>query len=107
MTRVTSGLLVLMLIGCKGGSPEQPAAEPAAAEPAVVAEPGPATEPAPAAEPAPAGQVACHLNCSGQERTAYGASEEQARAAAQQLVKATCRPEDGQFFIVCDPAPTE
>jgi len=101
MTRVASGLLVVMLIGCKGGAPEQPAAEPAPAGPAVVVEPAPATEPA-AAEPQD-GQVACHLSCSGQERTAYGASEEQARAAAQKLVEATCRPEDGQFFIFCDP----
>jgi len=93
-------VVAMLSIGCKVGPTDQPA---------------PAPAPAPAAPPAAdedanaptAGQVACHLDCSGQERTAYGATEEQARAAARQLVSTTCRPEDGQFFIVCDPAPSE
>ena len=101
MLRIASGVVVVMLlIGCKVEATDQPA--PTAA-------PAPATTPA-ADEDArapTAGQVACHLDCSGQERTAYGATEEQARAAARQLVEATCRPEDGQFFIFCDPAPAE
>ena len=97
MKRIASALFVVMLVGCKS-APEQPAA--ASPDPGTVA---PEAE-GPAAAPGetPEGQVACHLDCSGQERTTYGATEEESRAAAQQLVAETCRPEDGQYFIVCD-----
>ncbi len=45
----------------------------------------------------------CHLSCSGEERSGYGATEEEAHAAAASHVEQTCRPEDGQYFIFCDP----
>ena len=101
--RIASALFLVILVGCKS-APEQPAAT--SPEPGTVTPEAPEAPEAegPAAAPGetPEGQVACHLDCSGQERTTYGATEEESRAAAQQLVAETCRPEDGQYFIVCD-----
>lgn len=55
---------------------------------------------------APAGsKIACHLNCSGQEKHGYGVTEEEARADVKRFIETTCKPEDGQYFIVCNPAP--
>jgi len=52
----------------------------------------------------PAGsKFVCHLDCSGNEAAGYGATEEEARAAAQSYVEDKCNPDDGQYFIVCDP----
>lgn len=71
------------------------------------------TAPAPAApanasgeEAAPTSegpQVVCHLSCSGTEATGYGATEEAARKDVSQYIDQNCKPEDGQYFIFCDP----
>lgn len=53
--------------------------------------------------PAPASTVTCHLECSGTESSASAATEVEARAVLTGRVRETCRPEDGQYFIVCDP----
>lgn len=108
MLRAGTGIVValLTLIGCKGGAPDQPDAAAPATQP-VEAEPASADTAAPESSDPPAGQIACHLDCSGQERTAYGATEEEARAAAREFVDEICKPEDGQFFIVCDPPAAE
>lgn len=58
----------------------------------------------PAPAEAPSTGYACHLNCSGAESTFRGATEAEARAAATDRVKDQCRPEDGQYFLVCEPA---
>ena len=78
--------VVLVGMGCSGRSKE-PAAAPDADEGA----------------PAASGQVVCHLDCSGQERQASAATQEEAQAALRAMVDETCRPEDGQYFIFCDP----
>ncbi|MBK9033138.1 MAG: hypothetical protein IPL61_18020 [Myxococcales bacterium] len=48
-------------------------------------------------------KVVCHLDCSGTEATGYGATEEEARADVARHVEQNCKPEDGQYFIFCDP----
>jgi hypothetical protein len=84
-------LWFVVLIGCGGA--------PAATTPANQGAPA-----AGSATAAPAdGKFHCHLNCSGQEKHGYGATEEEARAAAGAFIKTTCKPEDGQYFLVCDP----
>lgn len=71
------------------------------------------SSPAPAApanaggeEAAPTGEgpkVVCHLSCSGTEATGYGATEAAAREDVSQYIDQNCKPEDGQYFIFCDP----
>lgn len=56
----------------------------------------------PAATPE-GGQVVCHLDCSGTEATGQGATEEEARADVSRYIDENCKPEDGQYFIFCDP----
>ncbi len=48
-------------------------------------------------------KVTCHLECSGTEATGTGATEEEARADVKQYIDQNCKPEDGQYFIFCDP----
>lgn len=48
-------------------------------------------------------KVVCHLSCSGTEAKGYGATEEEARTDVGQHIKTNCKPEDGQYFIFCDP----
>lgn len=48
-------------------------------------------------------KVVCHLSCSGTEATGQGATEEEARADVSQHIEANCKPEDGQYFVFCDP----
>ena len=45
----------------------------------------------------------CLLSCSGTETKAYGLSEEEAHENVRAFVSEKCRPDDGQYFIVCDP----
>ena len=77
-------LLPLVAVGCAGH------AKPAGTAPA-------ATEAV-----APTGKVACHLDCSGKEETAYAATEAEAREALRPRIEVICNPDDGQFFIVCE-----
>ena len=48
-------------------------------------------------------KVVCHLSCSGTEATGEGATEEAAREDVSQYIDQNCKPEDGQYFIFCDP----
>lgn len=82
MTRRACGCLLYVLIAGCGGSkaPPNPAA-PAGAS---------------------AGTVTCHLNCSGKEESAVGATEQEARDQLKPRVEAICNPDDGQYFIVCE-----
>lgn len=67
--------------------------------------PGCATKNAPAqAEEPPGPRFSCALNCSGVEKIATGATEQEAYAAARALVPDVCNPDDGQFFITCEPS---
>lgn len=93
-------------LGCAGSTPSSNGPAPEADQ--VNSEPSPpdrAKEAAPAAHGAiPEGsRFFCHLNCSGTESITYGKTEEEARAAALALVGEKCRPEDGQYFLVCEP----
>lgn len=63
-----------------------------------------ASEPAAAAAPPAGAQVVCHLDCSGNQADGYGATEAEARADVTQHVDKLCKPEDGQYFIFCEPA---
>lgn len=86
------GILVLVAAiagGCASSSSKAPAA-PANA----------GGEPAPASE---GPKVVCHLSCSGTEASGSGATEEEARADVSQYIDQNCKPEDGQYFIFCDP----
>jgi len=68
--------------------------------------PAPATPANAGGEAATAGdapQVVCHLSCSGTEASGQGATEEEARADVSQHIEHNCKPEDGQYFIFCDP----
>jgi hypothetical protein len=62
----------------------------------------PATAPPPGDDPAGT-EVTCHLECSGTHATGSGATEAEARADVSQHVEQNCKPEDGQYFIFCDP----
>ncbi len=74
---------------------------------------GCASSPAAPAAPANAGgeaapatdgpKVVCHLSCSGTEASGTGATEEEARADVSQYIDQNCKPEDGQYFVFCDP----
>lgn len=97
MARVKSLYLLVLLVGCGGGSPAPAAPTHQGATPN--AESGSS-----AAAP-PDSKFACHLNCSGQEKHGYGATEEEARADASRFIESTCKPEDGQYFLVCNPTP--
>lgn len=66
---------------------------------ATVEEKGPAGDEMPPED----AEFVCHLDCSEREAAAYGTTEEEARAAARALVDTLCNPDDGQFFIFCDP----
>lgn len=48
-------------------------------------------------------KVVCHLSCSGTEATGSGATEEEAREDVSQYIEQNCKPEDGQYFVFCDP----
>jgi hypothetical protein len=61
------------------------------------------SSPAPASPTTEGAQVACTLECSGTVAKGYGATEAEARADVSQHVKENCKPEDGQYFIFCDP----
>ena len=66
----------------------------------------PATSPSTSAPPgdAPAGTtVTCHLECSGTHAVGSGATEAEARTDVSQHIEKNCKPEDGQYFIFCDP----
>jgi len=93
---VKSLCVVILLMGCGGSkAPITPATQSAT----------PPTDSS-ATTVAPAGsKFACHLNCSGQENHGYGVTEEEARTDVKRFIKTTCKPEDGQYFIVCNPAP--
>jgi|JI10StandDraft_1071094.scaffolds.fasta_scaffold19740_10 hypothetical protein len=85
------GILVLaaaLAVGC-ASSPAAPAAPANASGEAAVATDGP--------------KVVCHLSCSGTEATGEGATEEAAREDVSQYIDQNCKPEDGQYFIFCDP----
>ena len=87
---VVKSLWFVLLIGCGGAqAPTPPANTPPSAG---------SSNAAPAA-----GKFHCHLDCSGQAKHGYGATEEEARAAAGAFIETTCKPEDGQYFLVCDP----
>lgn len=60
-------------------------------------------EAAPSGDSPAVTKVICHLDCSGTEATGSGATEEEARADVSQYVEKNCKPEDGQYFIFCDP----
>ena len=47
--------------------------------------------------------MTCHLSCSGTEAKGYGATEEEAREDVSQYIDQNCKPEDGQYFVFCDP----
>lgn len=65
---------------------------------------GPANAGGEAAAPAgDAPKVTCHLSCSGTEAKGYGATEEEAREDVSQYIDQNCKPEDGQYFVFCDP----
>lgn len=49
-------------------------------------------------------RVVCTLDCSGNEAKGYGATEEEARADVRRHVSEQCAPDDGQYFIFCEPA---
>jgi len=62
------------------------------------------TTPSGTAEAVPEGsKVVCHLDCSGKQEKAYGPTEEEARANVRQFVSKICNPDDGQYFIFCEP----
>jgi hypothetical protein len=82
------GIAAVLAVGCAKSA--TPAAEPANA----------GTEEPPVAETE---QVTCHLECSGTHATGTGATEEEAREDVGQHIEANCKPEDGQYFIFCDP----
>ena len=56
-----------------------------------------------AAPASDAPKVVCHLSCSGTEAKGYGATEEEAREDVSQYIDQNCKPEDGQYFVFCDP----
>jgi len=88
---------VMFLIGCGGGSKA----------PAKLANQGgtPSADSSPNAAAPADSKFACHLNCSGQEKHGYGATEDEARTDVKRFIETTCKPEDGQHFIVCNPTP--
>jgi len=88
------GLAIVFAVGCA----KSPVAKPPASGSATT------TEEAAAPTPPEGAKVLCHLDCSGNEAQAYGATEEEARANVRKFVAEKCKPEDGQFFIFCDPA---
>lgn len=98
------GLAAALAIGC-GGSP-------GSAGPTTTTHPATTTDPANAGGAEASGgdvpdgaKFVCHLICSGTETSGYGATEEDAHADAARHIEHNCKPEDGQYFIVCDPLP--
>jgi hypothetical protein len=58
---------------------------------------------APAGDAPDGARFVCYLECSGTQAKGYGATEEAAHADVRRHVKTNCKPEDGQYFIFCDP----
>lgn len=48
-------------------------------------------------------KVVCNLDCSGNQAKGYGVDEAEARADVSKNVEKLCKPEDGQYFIFCEP----
>jgi hypothetical protein len=102
-----------LAVGCSGGEPspapsatrdEGTAAHPhAGSEATTNGEAAANGETTRGDEGSQATRVVCHLSCSGTETSASGATEEEARAAVTRHVRQSCRPEDGQYFVFCDP----
>ena len=87
------GIWVLAAVIAGGCATSSPAPAPAV----------PANAGGEAATTGDAPKVVCHLSCSGTEATGTGATEEEARADVSQYIAQNCKPEDGQYFIFCDP----
>ncbi len=89
----TLGIAAVLAVSCTK-SPASPA----------TSDPGNAGgEAAPPGDNPEGAKVICHLECSGTEATGSGATEMEARADVTRYVEQNCKPEDGQYFIFCDP----